>query len=72
MEQYLNNNVETMQGVKAKMSSKKKKPSGPMSAAGLVSYYEDLESVVKITPTQVFIITVAFATLIIALRVILG
>jgi preprotein translocase subunit Sec61beta len=54
------------------MSSKKKKPSGPMSAAGLVSYYEDLESVVKITPTQVFIITVAFATLIIALRVILG
>lgn len=54
------------------MSSKKKKPSGPMSAAGLVSYYEDLESIIKITPTQVVIITVVFATLIVALRLTLG
>lgn len=50
---------------------KKKRPSGPMSAAGLVSFYEDLESAIKLTPTQVFIITIVFATLVMILRLIL-
>lgn len=54
------------------MSTKKKKPTGPMSAAGLFSYYEDLESIIKITPTQVFLISVAFAAAVVILRVILG
>jgi len=54
------------------MSSKKKKPSGPMSAAGLISFYEDLESPLKITPTQAILIAVAFAAAVVALRAILG
>lgn len=45
--------------------SAKRRQAGPASAAGLISYYEELDSAIKLSPASVFIIAAAFSLLII-------
>ncbi|MEN2999328.1 MAG: preprotein translocase subunit Sec61beta [Acidilobaceae archaeon] len=45
--------------------STRRRQTGPASAAGLISYYEELDSVIKLSPTSVFIFAAAFSLLII-------
>lgn len=52
----------------SKSKEKKKKPSGLMSAAGLISFYEDTEAKITITPTWIIIISIAFVGAVVALR----
>ena len=52
----------------SKKKERKKKPGGPMTAAGLISFYEDTEAKIKITPTWIFIVTVSFVGIVLALR----
>jgi len=54
-----------------KAKERRKKPTGPLSAAGLVSFYEDFEARVKLTPSRVFVLTVAFVALVVGLRLLL-
>ncbi len=46
----------------------KKKPGGPMTAAGLISFYEETESRIKLTPTWIFLISVAYVGIVVILR----
>ncbi|MBE9391496.1 preprotein translocase subunit Sec61beta [Fervidicoccus fontis] len=55
----------------SKSKEKKKKPSGLMSAAGLISFYEDTGAKITITPTTIIIISIAFIGIVVALRVLL-
>ncbi|AFH42948.1 MULTISPECIES: preprotein translocase subunit Sec61beta [Fervidicoccus] len=55
----------------SKSKEKKKKPSGLMSAAGLISFYEDTSAKITITPTTIIIISIAFIGIVVALRVLL-
>ncbi|MGB9830868.1 MAG: preprotein translocase subunit Sec61beta [Fervidicoccus fontis] len=55
----------------SKSKEKKKKPSGLMSAAGLISFYEDTSTKITITPTTIIIISIAFIGIVVALRVLL-
>ncbi len=50
---------------------RKKKPSGPMSAAGLISFYEDTDAKITLTPTWILIISVAFVGVVLVLRTVL-
>ncbi len=54
----------------AKKKERKRKPSGPMTAAGLISFYEDTDAKIKLTPTWIFVISVGFVALVLALRLI--
>lgn len=45
--------------------SVKRKQVGPQSAAGLLSYYEELEGAIKLSPTSVFIIAATISLLVI-------
>ncbi|MEM0046434.1 MAG: preprotein translocase subunit Sec61beta [Fervidicoccaceae archaeon] len=55
----------------SKSKEKKKKPSGLMSAAGLISFYEETDTKFSITPTTVIIISIAFIGAVVALRLLL-
>lgn len=41
-------------------SKKRRETRGPMSAAGLISFYEELEEGLKISPTAVLVAAVLF------------
>lgn len=41
------------------MSAKKRKSGGPMSAAGLVSFYEEFEARIKLSPLAVLILALS-------------
>ncbi len=53
-------------------SKKKKKDKNPvtMSAAGLMSFYEDFEAVVRLSPVAVVAIAVAFAVLVLIVEIV--
>ncbi|AFZ70292.1 preprotein translocase subunit Sec61beta [Caldisphaera lagunensis DSM 15908] len=53
---------------KPKKRSSKKKQTSPMTAAGLISFYEDYESKIEISPTTLIIISAAVAIIIIFAR----
>ncbi|HEU97983.1 MAG TPA: preprotein translocase subunit Sec61beta [Fervidicoccus fontis] len=55
----------------SKSKERKKKPSGLMSAAGLISFYEDTDTKFSISPTVVVIISIVFVAAVVALRLIL-
>ena len=57
-----------MPSSRSKKKEKKKKPSGPMSAAGLISFYEDTEAKVILTPTWILLISIIFVSIVLALR----
>ncbi|MEM1619646.1 MAG: preprotein translocase subunit Sec61beta [Fervidicoccaceae archaeon] len=55
------------------MSSRRdrKRLGGPLSAAGLVSFYEELEAKVEISPTMVLLLSAAFITIVVLMRALL-
>jgi len=55
----------------SKSKERKKKPSGLMSAAGLISFYEDTDTKFSISPTAVIIISIAFVGIVAVLRLLL-
>ena len=46
------------------MAKKKRRQSGPMTAAGLIAFYEEYEGKVKISPTTLVLLASAFAVII--------
>jgi preprotein translocase subunit Sec61beta len=42
-------------------SKRKKKGSGPMTAAGLVAFYEDYEGKIKLSPIAIVVISIVFS-----------
>jgi len=55
----------------SKSKERKKKPSGLMSAAGLISFYEDADTKFSISPTAIIIISIAFVGIVAVLRLLL-
>lgn len=53
------------------MSARKRRQAGPMSAAGLISFYEELEGRIRMGPVTVLAIAVAFSLLVIAAHILL-
>jgi len=51
------------------MAVRRRRQAGPMSAAGLISFYEELEGRIKIGPITVLAIAVAFSLLVIAAHI---
>jgi len=51
------------------MAVRRRRQAGPMSAAGLISFYEELEGRIKIGPIAVLAIAVAFSLLVIAAHI---
>ncbi len=47
------------------MATRRRRQAGPMSAAGLISFYEELEGRIKLGPTAILAIAIAFSLLII-------
>ncbi len=43
------------------MSSRRRRTSGPMTAAGLVRFFEDVEAKVKISPMTIIIMAAAMS-----------
>ncbi len=52
------------------MSSRKKRPSGPQTAAGLVRFFEDVQSKITISPMLILIAASVFTITIIAVNLI--
>lgn len=52
----------------SKRRDSKRKPGGPMTAAGLISFYEETDSRIKLTPTWIFLISVGFVGIVVFLR----
>lgn len=46
-------------------SKKSRRQSGPMTAAGLISFYDEYEGKFKMSPTALVVISAAYAMLII-------
>jgi preprotein translocase subunit Sec61beta len=55
----------------SKSKEKKKKPSGLMSAAGLISFYEYTDTKFTVTPTFVIVLSIVFVGVVVALRLLL-
>ncbi len=54
-----------------KSSSRKKKESGPLTAAGLVAFYENYKSKVEISPTSLVIISAVIAAAVVIARIVI-
>jgi preprotein translocase subunit Sec61beta len=57
-----------MPSSRSRKKERKKKPSGPMSAAGLISFYEDTDAKITLTPTWILIVSIVFVSIVLALR----
>jgi preprotein translocase subunit Sec61beta len=53
------------------MAARRRRHAGPMSAAGLISFYEELEGRIKLSPATVLAIAVAFSLLVIMAHILL-
>jgi len=47
------------------MAPKRRKQSGPMTAAGLISFYDEYEGKVKMSPMTLIIAAVAYAVIVV-------
>ena len=47
------------------MSSRRRRTGGPMTAAGLISFYEEYEGQVKMSPTTVVLVSAIFAFIVV-------
>lgn len=54
------------------MSARRRRTGGPMSAAGLISFYDEYEGGIKVSPTTVVIVSAAFAFAVVMAHIILG
>lgn len=55
---------------KKSASSKKRKESGPLTAAGLVAFYENYKSKIEISPTTLVIVSAVVAAAVIIARMV--
>ncbi|MEB3786488.1 MAG: preprotein translocase subunit Sec61beta [Desulfurococcales archaeon] len=51
-----------------KGKSKSKKMSGPMTGAGLISFYEEYEGQVKMSPTSLVLLSIGFTVIVLIAR----
>ncbi|MCE4617077.1 MAG: preprotein translocase subunit Sec61beta [Desulfurococcales archaeon] len=51
-----------------KGKGKSKKPSGPMTAAGLISFYEEYEGQVKMSPAALIAVSIIFTAIVMIAR----
>lgn len=47
------------------MARKKKRESGPMSAAGLIAFYDEYEGKVKMSPVTLVLVSTAFTVIVV-------
>lgn len=52
------------------MSARRRRTGGPMSAAGLISFYEEYEGAIKVSPTTVVLISSIFAFIVVLAHII--
>ncbi len=52
------------------MAKKKRKQSGPMTAAGLISFYDEYEGKVKISPTTLILLSGIYALIVVLAHII--
>jgi len=55
-----------------KSSGSKKRPTGPLTAAGLIRFYEEVDVGVKMKPYTLIIIATLFTIAIIVLNIVFG
>lgn len=53
------------------MSSRKRRPTGPQTAAGLVRFFEDVQSRFTISPTLILVTAAVFTVTVIILNLII-
>lgn len=53
------------------MATRRRRQAGPMSAAGLISFYEELEGRIKLSPATVLAIAIAFSLLVVMAHLLL-
>lgn len=53
------------------MSSRKKRTAGPQSAAGLVRFFEDVESKFIISPITLLIMAAVFISMVVAMNLLI-
>ncbi len=54
------------------MSQRRRRQAAPMSAAGLISFYEEYEGKIKLSPTAVIGVALVFSALIVAAHLFIG
>ncbi len=52
------------------MARKKSRQGGPMTAAGLISFYDEYEGKVKISPTTLVLVAAAFTVAVVIAHII--
>jgi len=52
------------------MAKRKSKQSGPMTAAGLISFYDEYEGKIKISPTTLILVAAAFTIAVVIAHII--
>ncbi|MEM0453495.1 MAG: preprotein translocase subunit Sec61beta [Sulfolobales archaeon] len=53
------------------MSSRKKKTAGPQTAAGLVRFFEDVESKFTISPVILLVVATVFVSIVVAMNLLI-
>jgi len=54
------------------LSQRRRRQAAPMSAAGLISFYEEYEGKIKLSPTAVIGIALLFSALVVAAHIFAG
>lgn len=52
------------------MAAKKRRQGGPMSAAGLIAFYDEYEGRVKLSPVTLVLIATAFTVIVVVAHII--
>ena len=52
--------------------ARKRKQSGPMTAAGLISFYDEYEGKVKMSPTTLIVLAAVYALIVVLAHAFLG
>ncbi|MCE4599232.1 MAG: preprotein translocase subunit Sec61beta [Desulfurococcales archaeon] len=52
------------------MSSRRRRQSGPMTAAGLISFYDEYEGKIKMSPTTLVLIAAVYAVIVVVAHLI--
>ena len=55
-------------GKSSRTRSRRRRESGPLTAAGLISFYENYRGKIEISPTTLVIASAALAAVVVALR----
>lgn len=53
------------------MSSRRRRQAGPISAAGIIAFYEEYEGRIKLSPFSIIAIALAFTAIVVGAHIIL-